>query len=605
MITAATQKRFLGIWLALLGVLLLLRLYSWHSEHIESLSLYPLVILHALGSDVIGAGLFAAMLYLPFKLTPLRAAGSLLLGYILAANLQNIGLNNNNINIIFYEALKEPAFLWGNALSPAVLGSGAIIACLIWIAQRVLLPRIEKTSESNSKKLLAALAALSMLTLTTPISPYMDWVFTNLVPDNAQNATHMLLFNHDVRQRYFNMKKPPQIFAPLFAHDLQGEQWLHATGKPNILVLSLEDTSMDTLDSGWAPKLRTFADQHILYPNMIALNAETTNGMYALLCGDYPFMDNPDESLWWRPYGTQKNCLPKLLREHGYHNIFMTATTIGWYATNLLIRPMKFNENFERQHFQAPDVFEGHWGINDSNFDQAVLDKIRKQPKDKPWFLMAMTIGTHPDYDATPPDYAKQYDSPASAAFHFMDDKIAALLESLKSEGLLDNTLLIITSDESREKRNQNEYGDFSGNRSFMIVAEPGGGKQRIDTPFMHSDLQTSVLDYLGIEDPGGMGRSIFRTYTTNRDLIFGNVYHNRIFWVHGNDQSVTNCTNKPWSCVKLTPDTPGQLFNIHYSAEQETPENSAFLQHFLEYNDILRMDRRALKRVNAPTENK
>lgn len=61
----------------------------------------------------------------------------------------------------------------------------------------------------------------------------------------------------------------------------------------------------------------------------------------------------------------------------------------------------------------------------------------------------------------------------------------------------------------------------------FLIVLTPTGDTGVVDEPFMQLDLPISILDYLNLPDSAGRlgGRSIFRRYSTTRDLLWGNTY--------------------------------------------------------------------------------
>jgi hypothetical protein len=58
----------------------------------------------------------------------------------------------------------------------------------------------------------------------------------------------------------------------------------------------------------------------------------------------------------------------------------------------------------------------------------------------------------------------------------------------------------------------------------FLIALTPSGDSGVVDEPFMQLDVPISVLDYLDFSDPSSRlgGRSVFRTYSTTRDLFWG-----------------------------------------------------------------------------------
>jgi hypothetical protein len=59
---------------------------------------------------------------------------------------------------------------------------------------------------------------------------------------------------------------------------------------------------------------------------------------------------------------------------------------------------------------------------------------------------------------------------------------------------------------------------------------------------FSQADIAVSVLDYLGISSEGLMGQSIFRTYASDRTVIFGNVFTSKIYTL-ATDGSLYACS--------------------------------------------------------------
>ena len=586
------------LWIGFSLFFILIRLYAWHMQDVGGLLEYPLVLAYALISDTLCAGLLAWPLLRPAQHRVWRILLCLVMGYGMSANLTHIQANITNLSIEALDAALTETFISSLALDPALLQQAALLAVLLWVIISVLLlPRGTPAHAHSKLWLLAFIPGFYSLDHYTPVSPYLDWVYTHPLAENISSTSRWMLAQSPDANPLSHPRNMPSSFKYLFAHDLSGEPIVPYKAQANVLLISLEDLSGKVLEDGSMPYLQAFAQGHISPAAVLNLNVMSNNGIYAMLCGDYPNFYDKNPSQWVRPYGTHKTCLPSQLKSHGYHTAFLIASPLSDYNTDKLTRRMGFEVLRGQDGFHDNTTYNKR-GLDDASFSDHVLDYIRAQPADKPWFITAYYMGTHPNYNL-PPDYIARFKniSREKIGRAYTDDAIHNLLAALKKEGLLNNMLLIITSDESRLDHEDKEAGLLASNRGFMIIAEPSDTQSRPEELFLHSDLPLTVEDYLGIPSPDSIGRSAVRRYHSQRDAIFSNVYQQRLFWLHGKDQSLSRCNTLSWECTMLLPqDTQPHPFDRSYKAIMETKENAIFMQKFLDYNDNLRIDWYAVK---------
>jgi len=92
----------------------------------------------------------------------------------------------------------------------------------------------------------------------------------------------------------------------------------------------------------------------------------------------------------------------------------------------------------------------------------------------------------------------------------FTDEYVGRLLDELKRQGLYDDCIIIVTADHGEEFMERGWLGHTITLyqeliRVPLIMKFPGGKAQIIDSPVGLIDVMPTVLDYLGIDLPGGL----------------------------------------------------------------------------------------------------
>jgi len=140
-----------------------------------------------------------------------------------------------------------------------------------------------------------------------------------------------------------------------------------------------------------------------------------------------------------------------------------------------------------------------------------------------------LTVGTHHRYNV-PNDFNGESEHGSSAwAFEYLDLAIGRFVSELEAAGVLENTLVLITSDESQA----NEAGASDARNmlmhgwGFLIALLPSHETATVDQVFAQPDVPISILDYAQLDSrfPDFSGRSVFRRYDHGRNVYWGNTY--------------------------------------------------------------------------------
>ena len=241
-----------------------------------------------------------------------------------------------------------------------------------------------------------------------------------------------------------------------------------------MLLIVLEPVSGNYLDTAAAyqgrsavnrmPRLDHLFAQNVGYATFFTHNRRTNRGLYSLLCGEYPRLLAGTPKMSVAAGRPWHRCLPGVLAENGYRTV---------------------------------------------------------------WFLTLLNAGTHHPF-VVPPSYESPDRTAVRRAFSYLDGALMSFFHALDARGLRDDTLILITSDESRGDFGELSDGTaalLSENWGFLVAMLPERERRVVGEPFAQSDVALSVVDYLGIDraDLDFFGRSVFRAYDRGRVLFYGN----------------------------------------------------------------------------------
>ena len=162
----------------------------------------------------------------------------------------------------------------------------------------------------------------------------------------------------------------------------------------------------------------------------------------------------------------------------------------------------------------------------------------------------------------------------------------------MRESGYLENTIVIITSDEVRhaEKTSIRYHRNFVNHHGYLYIHMPDWQPQKIPQPFLQNDLPISIADLIGLDTSAMYGRSVFREYPMSRNYLFSNIYRRKMFIKTASDH-LTVCS----SGLKCK---TGKLKHSHLFRNLKMPPmkqaSPDLMRELIYYNDI-RPRRKAL----------
>ena len=202
------------------------------------------------------------------------------------------------------------------------------------------------------------------------------------------------------------------------------------------------------------------------------------------------------------PLPENANTLAEILSRRGF-------ATGGFVGAFILDRPYGFAQGFETFNSGFTRVDSGSEANAERPASAVVDDAVRwveGLSADRPFFGWVHLYDPHVAY--TPPSsFAQDYDGEIA----FMDQQIGRLLDSLRTRGLLDRTLVVAIGDhgESLGEHGEDEHGVFLYDAVLkvpFIVSGPGVRPGHIAAEQVRSvDVVPTILEALNVERPADL----------------------------------------------------------------------------------------------------
>jgi arylsulfatase A-like enzyme len=355
----------------------------------------------------------------------------------------------------------------------------------------------------------------------------------------------------------------------VFRGNLDGERWAGPLpDRPNVLLILIEAASGAYLPSVAAaqgvrsettmPRLDALARGHILFTRVISHQRQTNRGEYGILCGDYPKLLTDQSKMSEQVYGAARRCLPAVLRDAGYATAYIQSAPLGFMLKDQFMKKAGFEELVGDPWFEQ-SYARTDWGVDDKAFFEQSLGRVVElHEAERPFFATLLTVGTHHPFTFPDTVTAEGARSRRERAFRWADDALADFVAQLEERGVLHDTVVIITSDESTglAKAASATQRLLSQSWSFVVVMMPEPQAKRIDTLYAHVDTALSVTDLLGMERQARRftGRSWFRKYAAPRRLFAGNTYARSVVMWEPSGTAIV-CGESFRNCMRSVPE--------------------------------------------------
>ena len=327
-----------------------------------------------------------------------------------------------------------------------------------------------------------------------------------------------------------------------------------AAGRPNILVAISDDQSFPHASAYGCSGIETpafdrVAREGVLFRNAFAASPGCSPCRAALLTGRHTWqIEHAGTHASY--FSTKYRTFPEILSEHGY---FTGHTGKGWGPGNY--------QKDGRQHNPAGPAFSKltarppYKGIRSTDYAANFADFLNQKPDDAPFCFWYGASEPHRSFekgaglkagkkleDVAVPEFLPDRPEIRSdildyfVEIEWFDTHLGRMLDLLEQQGELENTLIIVTSDNGmafpRAKANCYEYG------IHMPLAIRWGsevrGDRTCDDLVGFVDLTATILDAAGVPHPSTefppAGRSLQNILESDREGIVDPVSNRCLF---------------------------------------------------------------------------
>ncbi len=285
---------------------------------------------------------------------------------------------------------------------------------------------------------------------------------------------------------------------------------------PNILMIISDDIGSADMGCYGHPMARTenldrMAGEGIRFTNAFCTASSCSPSRASIFTGRYPHATRAEDL--HVPLPPSETIFPSILADHGYHTMYVGKLHLGNHA----------KKQFHQSDVQGDSHVPSHEFLDtNSNRWKSML---KGRPKNKPFFMGigfadphrpykpgAIPNPTDPSDVIVPPYLADTDETREELALYYdysvrMDRNVGEVLDTLKTEGLADNTIVLFMSDNGIPFPRAKVSCYDSGIKIPLLIKWPGKIKGGIVSESLVSlvDIAPTLLSLVGIKVPSNM----------------------------------------------------------------------------------------------------
>ncbi|MDO6542589.1 DUF3413 domain-containing protein [Photobacterium sanguinicancri] len=324
--------------------------------------------------------------------------------------------------------------------------------------------------------------------------------------------------------------------SPLIRYPIEKLSFSDQGTNQNVLIVMIDGLRSDMVSSKIMPNLASFADQNINYKNHYSTSNDNTVGIFGLFYG------LPGSYLESVRAESTSPVLVSTLNKRKYQ--------FGLFSGDHFSSPIYYQTIFEQQKLA------NHSSDNATPSDQLAVDNWQTWltttlEDDKPWFsyIELLAVQEFEEDGGYTPTFTPSLSTTAKNtkisdpglllknsyrnAANYADSLVGQILAALEAQQVLDNTIIIFTSNHGTEfnETGTNSWGSNSNYSQYqlkvpLVIHWPNRDSDVIETVTSHLDVAPTLMEALlnvsTTSDKYSSGNSLFDNENTRRWVIAG-----------------------------------------------------------------------------------
>ena len=361
--------------------------------------------------------------------------------------------------------------------------------------------------------------------------------------------------------------------------------------KPNIFIFGVDALRSSIITKETTPNMYEFSKDSINFTKNISGGNNTRFGIFSIFYGI-------NSSYWFAFLNAKRGpVFFDVLSQLNYNISIISSSNLDW--------PEFKHTTFFNVKKYIKDDFKKSILENDLNAVNYFSQWLKKQKKEKPLFSFVWLDGVHAriaekqyrvflpcdfhgDYLTVNKDERVKLFNKYKNAAYAADAKFALFIKTLKSQGLYENSIIILLADHGEEFY---EFGSFGHNSAYdleqvnspLIIHMPNSQVKEISTMTSSLDIIPTLLNILGVKNDSkdyAHGKDLFANNYTRDCSFVGNWNSNAIvcnkYTIEISNLSMFNTIYDTKSYQKIEDYDKNSVTNILLKALKE---NSRFLK--------------------------
>ncbi len=289
----------------------------------------------------------------------------------------------------------------------------------------------------------------------------------------------------------------------------------------NVIIVQIESwqafpTEMEVGGEPVTPHFNALAKESIHLTRMHSQVGQgtTSDAEFTAQCSLYALRTG---SVYYEHATNDLRCFPEILREAGYTTAAMHANRPDFWNRAAMYPTVGISTYFDERSYSGGE--EIGLGLSDEDFFDQTVDKLKALQA--PYYALVISLTSHTPFnfpnlprELDHGDFARTRVAHYLDTVRYTDRALGKLVERLRSEGMLDESILVVYGDHMGVARDSSNVGDFlalsdddapawfrTERRIPALIRLPGGaGAGALSATAGQIDVAPTVAALLGIE---------------------------------------------------------------------------------------------------------